>query len=142
MTPQELAAQLTGIEYPPRLKTETTVAAKADGLVVVFGGSDDLVEFRGAIYDEIGAYGGTTFTIDAEGPIPDFDSLEKNDREAKDRLREYFRREGRGKEIEAVWDQDGYSWTYKTDIPHATFEVVEDGEKYCRGIVFALADLA
>lgn len=40
--------------------------------------------------------------------------------------------------VEAVWDNDGYSWTYKTDIPHETFEVLEDGEKYCRGIVFYL----
>jgi hypothetical protein len=46
------------------------------------------------------------------------------------------------RKIEAVWAEDGYSWTYRTDIPHATFEITEDGEPYCRGIVFALADLA
>ena len=33
------------------------------------------------------------------------------------------------------------AWTYMTDIPHATFDVMDDGELYCRGIVFALADL-
>ena len=44
--------------------------------------------------------------------------------------------------IDAQWDQeDGYSWTYKTDIPHATFEVMEDGEHYCRGLVIDINDL-
>ena len=44
--------------------------------------------------------------------------------------------------LEAVWcDGDEYSWTYKTDIPHATFDVMEDGEKFCRGIVFSVNDL-
>lgn len=44
--------------------------------------------------------------------------------------------------IEAVWcpDEPDCSWAYKTDIPHVTFDVVEDGELYCRGIVFRLAD--
>jgi hypothetical protein len=40
-----------------------------------------------------------------------------------------------------VWGKDDTSWSYETDIPHATFDVLEDGEVYCRGIVFALADL-
>ena len=47
-----------------------------------------------------------------------------------------------GKKITAVWDTDGYSWIYQTDIPHATFEIVEDGAPYCRGIIFALADVS
>lgn len=58
-------------------------------------------------------------------------------------LAEYVQRQKSAKSIEALWcKEDGYSWTYKTEIPHATFEVVEDEEPYCRGIVFALADLA
>jgi len=44
--------------------------------------------------------------------------------------------------VDALWaKEDGYSWTYRTDIPHATFEIVEDGEPYCRGIVIDVADL-
>ena len=33
------------------------------------------------------------------------------------------------------------SWSYLTDIPHKTFDIMEDGEIYCRGIVFSLDDL-
>jgi hypothetical protein len=44
--------------------------------------------------------------------------------------------------IEALWcKENGYSWTYKTAIPHAAFDIMEDKLKYCRGIVIALKDL-
>lgn len=138
MTAQELAQQLTGMEYPVRIPSTVAKEAKAAGLVIVYGASDDLMEFEGAITDEFGAYEGTTVRVDGEGLIPDYDNLEKDD---KDALRDYFSREDGGVEIEALWcEEDGYSWTYKTSLPHSTFEVVEDGEPYCRGIVFALAD--
>lgn len=34
-----------------------------------------------------------------------------------------------------------FAWTYSTEIPHATFEIIEEGEKFCRGIVFDINDL-
>lgn len=43
--------------------------------------------------------------------------------------------------ITAIWDNYGYSWTYKTTIPHETFEIMEGEQKYCRGIVFSTDDL-
>ena len=44
--------------------------------------------------------------------------------------------------IEAIWCAKGEpSWTYKTNIPHSTFLILEDGEPSCRGIVFALAEV-
>jgi hypothetical protein len=54
----------------------------------------------------------------------------------------YFKQTLKGmSKIKTIWDEGGYSWQYETDIPHATFEIVEDGEKYCKGIVFNLADI-
>ena len=29
-------------------------------------------------------------------------------------------------------------WTYETNIPHAEFVMYEDGDPYCRGIVFSM----
>lgn len=52
MTKEILAAQLTGREYGSEMSTQEEAAAKAAGLVVIFGASDDLMEFRGAIHDE------------------------------------------------------------------------------------------
>lgn len=138
MTKEELAAQLNGLEYPTRIPGALIVAAQSAGLVILCGASDDLMEFYGARREEIGCYdGGTTF-VDADGVLPDRDCLDGDEE-----LAEYVQRQKSAKSIEALWcKEDGYSWTYKTEIPHATFEVVEDEEPYCRGIVFALADLA
>ncbi|HEN8706692.1 TPA: hypothetical protein U8209_003173 [Pseudomonas putida] len=138
MTKEELAAQLNGLEYPTRIPGALIVAAQSAGLVILCGASDDLMEFYGARREEIGCYDGGTAFVDADGVLPDRDCLDGDEE-----LAEYLQRQKSAKSIEALWcKEDGYSWTYKTEIPHATFEVVEDEEPYCRGIVFALADLA
>lgn len=139
MNAKELAALLNGRQYREEITPEEVSQARADGLVVVYGASDDLMEFDGAISDEIGAYEGCIVYVDAKGPIPLWSNLDHHD---KDEMREYFQREGKGRKIEAVWDSEGYSWTYCTDIPHEAFEILEGEDKYCRGIVFALSDLS
>lgn len=138
MNAKELAKKLNGCEYGEEIDRSTELAAKLDGLVVVFGGSDDLMEFRGAIHDVVGAWEGASVFLDAKGLMREFNDLcEDKDFQG---LQDYFERfEGR-REIEAVWDSEGYSWTYKTTIPHVCFDVLEDGEPYCRGIVFQLSD--
>jgi hypothetical protein len=141
MRAYELAQKLNGMEYRTNIPKNLTDAAKQSRLVIVYGASDDLMEFEGAIYDEFGAYEGTTVRVDAEGLVPNYEDIDKDSRDSKDKLREYFQRESGGKEIEALWcKEQGISWTYKTDIPHETFEIVEDDEPYCRGIVFSLDD--
>ena len=113
--------------------------AALSGLVIVYGASDDLMELEGAISDEIGACDGVTIRVDKDGLIPDFDILNKEDKTA---LRDYFARETTGQTIEQLWcAEEDYSWTFKTHIPHVTFEIVEDGSRYCRGIVFSLTDV-
>lgn len=136
MNAHDLAALLNGATYPFEIPKELADTAKAAGLVVVFGASDDLMEFRGSIYDELCCYDGGTAWVDAKGLLPDRYSIEEDDD-----LRDYFAREPDSVAIDALWcAEGGYSWTYRTNIPHATFEVTEDGEPYCRGIVFALSD--
>lgn len=137
MNAKELAAKLNGIEYPVSIPKALVRAAKEASLVIVYGASDDLMEFEGAIYDEIGAHEGAEAYVDQKGLLPSWDDLDRYD---KDAMRDYFKREASGKLIEALWSQDGYSWIYKTETPHEVFDVIEDGEKYCRGIVFSLAD--
>lgn len=140
MTATELAAKLNGIAYPvhKHLTKELIERAKAAGLVIVYGAGDDLMEFAGTINDEFGCHDGGTALVDAKGLLPERESIEGDSD-----LSDYFARKNAAKSIEALWCKEGdYSWTYKTDIPHATFEVLlDDGEPYCRGIVFALADL-
>ena len=138
MTKEELVAQLNGLEYPTPIPGALIAAAQSSGLVILCGASDDLMEFYGARREEIGCYDGGTAFVDAQGVLPDRDTLEEDDE-----IAEFVLRQKSAKPIEALWcKEDGYSWTFKTDIPHATFEVVESGEPYCRGLVFSLADLA
>lgn len=135
MNATELAAKLQHIQYPVRLSKDIVDDAKANGLVIVYGASDDLMEFEGATRDELGAYNGTTAYLTPAG-------LLANDCENEE-CPHFEKLKATAATIEAIWDGGtGYSWTYKTEIPHSTFEVLEGDEPpYCLGIVFALADV-
>ncbi len=141
MNKEELAAQLDKSQYPVRIDNKLLIEADKENLVIVYGASDDLIELQGAINDEAGAYNGGKITIDRKGILPDWEVL-MEDSPTKAQVREYFDREKRSAIIEALWDNEGYSFTYKTSLPHATFEVLEGDEKYCRGIVFSLSDIS
>lgn len=140
LTVAQAAALLNGLEYPAREIEQHHKALRAAGLVAVFGQSDDLMEFRGAIYDEIGAWDGATAYVDCEGLMPSWDEAGRHEEAATD----YLRRKPSMRAIEAVWspDEPEASWLIRTEIPHATFDIMEDGDLYCRGIIFALSDLA
>ena len=134
MNAKDLAAKLDGTEYPMRVDKETSDAARAAGLVIVYGASDDLMEFEGAIREELDCYGGGTAYLNETGLLVNECDCDECP---------HFRKIKEGAmQIKALWCKVGeYSWAYETDLPHETFEVVEDGEKYCQGLVFALADV-
>ena len=138
MNIKEFAEMLNGREYLKEITEKEEVIAKDSNFVVVYGHSDDLVELRGAIEGELDCYNGGEFYLNSNG-------LPKN--ECDDPECPYFKKEKEEmKKIEVVWDSDGYSWTYKTTIPHATFEIFETDEEnvrvpYCKGIIFSLDGL-
>jgi hypothetical protein len=132
VTAKELAQILNGREIGNEISKTECDRAEKDRLVVIFGASDDLAEIRGAVYDEVSCYDGG-FIYFVEGTIYE---TKCGDDECP---HEESRREN-AKVVEAIWGQ-GPSWTYKTEIPHETFDILEDGEVFCRGIVFHLGDL-
>ncbi len=136
MTAKELAARLNGREYRSEMTLEEISIAKESGLVVVFGASDDLMEFRGAIDDEVGCYEGGKAYASANGLWQD-DYGCGGDQQCEfiERAKEAFI------PIYALWGVEGYSWIFDTKIPHEKFVIFEDGGKYCRGIVFSMDDL-
>ena len=130
MTLKEFAASLNNREYGyPQFTKEEIQTAKDNGFVIVYGASDDLIEFDGALYDEAGCFDGGKVYLCETGTV-DYGTAET-------------------KCIEAVWcdtertDENGnvITWTYKTDIPHETFMIYEDGEPYCEAIVFRINDI-
>ena len=130
MTIHEFAKSLNGNEYGDESWNEDE-KAKELGFVVVFGASDDLCKLRGAINDEVGCYGGGKIYLNQGNIFEECEEDCKYSKAAKEKC----------KVIEAIWDKDGYSWVYETDIPHATFDIMEDEEKFCRGIVFDIKSL-
>ena len=120
-TKEEFAALLHGREMGSETTPDLISEAKAWGLVYVFGHSDDCTEFRGCLHDETYSYDiGVTRThishVAHSGDHP--------------------------MRIRPRWcTPDGPAWTYETNIPHATFDIMEDGEVFCRGIVFNISDL-
>lgn len=129
MNIKDFAKSISGKEYGyPQFTKEEIETAKENGFVIVYGASDDLMEFEGAIYDEIGCFDGGSAWIGKGGQVSDAPIGVS------------------GKEIEAIWcersgGEEIITWTYETDIPHETFMIYEDGEPYCRGIVFSIDDV-
>lgn len=143
MTPQEFAALLNGRQYMKEITPAEAKQAKDLGLVVMFGYSDDNVELAGAINEEVPAYEGTTLLMTKEGLLPEWSNFYEQHDQEEDFAR-YFRMKALGhKVIEALWDEkgSGAAWTFRTDIQHATFDVMDGDERFCRGIVFALSDV-
>lgn len=108
MTLKEFAKMLDGREYRHEITKEEEALAKELGFVVVFGYSDDNAELRGAIDDEISCFdGGELYHVDLPSTIY------------------------------ADWCPEDIdcSWAYGTSIPHEKFNIYEDGELYCVGIV-------
>lgn len=106
MTIYDFAKKLNGRTYGNELTLIEEREAKNLGFVVLFGYSDDCAEFRGAYEDEVGCFNGGRVYEDGD------------------------------KYINSIWCKGNADWTYETNIPHATFDIYDDGELYCRGIVF------
>lgn len=137
MSKELFAMLLNGRQYGSEIAPDEEAAAKSAGLLVIYGASDDLMEFRGAARDELDAYEGRTALIDAAGVLPDRDQVEGDDE-----LKALFARQPGARAVEALWaKEEDFSWTFKTDVPHATFVIMDDEEQYCRGIVINMADL-
>lgn len=67
MTPREAADALNNNQYREEGSRELFSAMKAARLVAVYGASDDLIEFEGAIRDEVGAYDGGSAFVTSSG---------------------------------------------------------------------------
>jgi hypothetical protein len=131
ITMEEAAAALDGSEYGNEGSRELFARMKVAGLVAAFGASDDLIELRGAIHDEFGAFDGGKAHIDDRG-------LPKNACPYFEKRLEW------APYVEALWCPEGVegepSWLMKMsdDRPTMSFSIMEEGDLYCIGIVFPL----
>lgn len=137
MDAHTLAAALNGREYRNEITRDEAAQAKAAGLLVVYGASDDLTEFDGAICDEAGAYGSETHRITHSLEI----YRERDDEE--ELVREGWSPPAILLTVRAEWCPDDLdcSWRITSSAPFASFDIMEDGELYCRGCVVDLTQL-
>lgn len=132
MNAKELAKLLNGRQYRHEITKEESLIAAASGLVVIYGYSDDNIEFNGAMTDEIGMWKGGSISIN-----------KKDLSISKVRNRKELSippSEGETIVIAADWYKSGtdYSWYLSTDVPHECFDIMEDDEKFCRGLVIQI----
>lgn len=122
---------LQNCQYGFLLTAEAASEAQEQGLVIVFGESDDLCIFRGAIQADAYCDNGDDIYVSADKVIAN-----------KERPNVFIPEDNPNYAlISAQWCKGDYSWSYETEIPHETFEVYDDDEKYCLGIVFSINDI-
>ncbi len=143
-TKEELAKLLNNRPGTFGLTKEERNQCIKNGLVVVSGASDDLMEFDGAINEEYGAYGNGQSIL--------FTKLGKEYNSEHDEMIETLEKElGISINIPLnsidnfYFDENNQNkylqWSYKTKIPHSKFKYFEDSEYYSIGIIFSISDL-
>jgi hypothetical protein len=132
MTAKEMAARINGREYQNETTKEDCELAKQSGLVIAYGASDDLLELEGAVVDELGAWDGTERYINV-------DEATVFNKDGEDYCEKCFVRMNKIK-IVARWCPPALntSWLVITDNLFEPFDIMENGELYCRGCVFEL----
>jgi len=124
----EMVELLKGMEYGKDLTRKQKQYAQVNGIVVIWGHSDDGMCIDGPVGG--GDSFGTEVYFNHKGIVRNECDYYKCP---------YFLREQRNaKKVKGIFHDDGkpYCWTYETDIPHKKFIVMEDGEPWCEGIVF------
>lgn len=137
MNAKEWAERLNGREYRDEMNGFEEKQAHDDGVIIVFGASDDLIEFRGVINDEGYAWDGVTVSLTNKP------SLFKED-ENQETLEFNRMQIANMNKVQAIWcptGQDGRVWASWHIVLHGSlqghpFDIMEDGELFCRGIVF------
>ena len=146
ITIKEFAAMLHGRDRQPNMSQNELLLAKQRGFVVVYGDSDDRVEFEGAIREE----GNTNplpwvcpagvLALSENGELLDEDS---------DLYAEYVK-DNRNVITVYYCCKDNLNWVFETDIPHETFLTYDGGynedysdfdDGFARCIVFELSSL-
>ncbi len=145
MKKEELAAKLNGREYPFELSVGEITEAKESEFVILYGASDDLLEFAGSIYDELGAYNGKTATITADGKI--IENIQNGHVDCDEAASCFFFKEWLARQktftVKAEWcpKEPKCSWLITASVPGAAFDIMEDGELFCRGLVIDMNEV-
>ena len=119
ITARELALKLNCREYGNEITAEEEQQAKENNLLVVFGYSDDCVELRGAIDDEIGS--------------GDIYITKKGNVKRKHKDGRLLIRSGYGRVGWVIGPGGEFPQEFSSN-----FNIFEDDERFCQGVVIDL----
>lgn len=132
----EFANHLDGRQYHNEITPEEDKLAFNNNLLVLFASSDDLLEMRGTIHDEVGAYGGTIIHVSKDGKS--FTS--KNDDTEELNAYQFLIKRGYKIErperiyVELKWLDS--NWIIDSDsLKQAFFSIYEDDQLFGMGLV-------
>lgn len=121
--------------------------------VVIYGASDDLIEFEGFISDEDGAYEGTLMKFVKPGEFYLEDETDETYKKSKDYMfipiTENELKEIKDKDykdncvIEMLWcpGETDMSWQVNVKgVPFAKFNVMQDDEVFCEAVIIDLSN--
>ena len=140
---EQIKSICDGIEYSRDIPFEAKKLAKENGIVVIVGGSDDLMY----------AYGAESFLTDYCEHSEGWDGCDLSKHASDIQLKEEAKQLGlkifwcgkihkTGEIIEDYDMDESGSFSYKVNegIEHLDFKVMEDGEVYCTGIIIKLPE--
>lgn len=120
---KNIANMLDGRQYLNEITDEECKYLEEQGIVAVFGYSDDNVELRGAVDDEVGLFEDGFVIVSKDGSV---------------RTAGMYSSKACVKDGEAKIAAYHGIWRFETDVPHEEFTVYEDEDVFGKGIVFYL----
>jgi len=148
MNLKEWAKKLNGCEYGNEVSDEDIELLEKDGVVAVFGYSDDNMELVGAINDEYPAYDNSVYyycgdeSFMEENDINEFLDYVDDEYPALKKIVTKALCDNKDNSSITIKKSDKCQFEYETNIPNVEyFDVLEDGELYCKGFIFNINDL-
>lgn len=146
LTKEKLAEMLDGRDITREYDIPTWRDVQGAHLVVLFGHSDDLIEVRGAVHDEIDSYEGSQFALILAGEkIDDGENSIIVETPSVLPLSEDYDQSNNPRLITARYgsvENAVADWEFETAMPHATFMLFLKGRPFCKGIVIDLDEIS
>ena len=136
MTKEELAEKINGTEYTACWEDKYSDIAEQNGLLIISGCSDDLIEFCGAFREEVG--GGEVW-ISRNGVVGDFETAKDQWVDESD-VFEWVGKKKDSFKIRGSFTRKGWKFDMG-DIPYSKFIIMEHGEVSDEGVVVDIRDL-
>ena len=152
MTPKELAEKMNGVEYGD--EEDYAEIAKENRLVILHGYSDDLIEnlaiavcyVNSVGYVREEAYVGETDIVflDKIGFLDQTIEIDMTVATAFSHFENLKKKYDDAIKVSVKWRQRGCKYScnvyLESSLDHAYFNVLEDGEKFCRAVVVKVPD--